>query len=109
MPTLHIEHEVTSFTEWKQAFDRFADLRALAGVRQHRIFRPVDDANYVVIDLDFEAAQEARAFLETLRDKVWPSRENAPALLGAPRTQILETVESSETRGLRRARSRPDQ
>ncbi len=96
MPTLHIEHGVTSFTEWKAAFDRFADFRAQAGVRRHSVRRPVDDANYVVIDLDFDTTEGAQAFLEALRERVWPSRENAPALVGAPQTRILETVEGNE-------------
>ena len=96
MPTLHIEHGITSFAEWKTAFDRFADVRAQAGVREHTIRRPVGDTQHVVIDLDFETTEEAQAFLDVLRDRVWPSRENAPALAGTPETTILETVESHE-------------
>jgi hypothetical protein len=96
MPTLHIEHEITDFTEWKSAFDRFAEFRAQAGARRHTIRQPVDDTNYVVIDLDFASTEEAQAFLAALREKVWPSQENAPALVGTPQTRILETVESGE-------------
>jgi hypothetical protein len=44
MPTLHIEHAVTSFSEWKSAFDKFAEFRARSGVRRSSIGRPVDDA-----------------------------------------------------------------
>lgn len=98
MPRLQIEHGITSFTEWKTAFNRFADLRAQAGVRRHRIWQPMDDAHYVVIDLDFDSTEEAQAFLETLRERVWPSPQNAPALVGTPQTRILETVEEGETR-----------
>lgn len=94
MATLHIEHGISSFTEWKTAFDRFADPRAQAGARRHTIRRPVDDSNYVLIDLDFDTTEEAQAFLEILQEEVWPSRDNAPALVGTPRTRILETVES---------------
>ena len=100
MPTLHIEHAVTSFTVWRTAFNRFADFRAQAGVRQHRICRPVDDANYVVVDLDFDTVEEARAFLEALRETVWSSRQNAPALVGTPQARILESVASSDDRDL---------
>lgn len=96
MTTLHIEHEISSFTEWKTAFDRFADLRAQAGVRKHTVRCPVDDTHYVAIDLDFETTEEAQAFLEVLREKVWSSRQNAPALVGTPQTRIFETVESNE-------------
>ncbi len=96
MPTLHIEHGITNFTEWKSAFDRFADFRAQSGVRRHTIRQPVDDTDYVMIDLDFDSIEEAQTFLEALRERVWPSRENAPALVGTPQTRILETVESNE-------------
>jgi hypothetical protein len=85
MQTLHIEHGVTSFTEWKTAFDRFAGFRAQGGVRRHCVRRPVGDPHYVVIDLDFDTTNEARAFLQALRERVWPSRQNAPALVGTPR------------------------
>jgi hypothetical protein len=90
MATLHIEHPITDFGTWKAAFDRFAELRERSGVRGHRIQRPVDDAHYVVIDLDFQTTGEAERFLDFLRTAVWTSPENAPALAGAPQTKILE-------------------
>jgi hypothetical protein len=90
MPTLHIEHAIVDFDLWKAAFDRFAELREQSGVLGHRIQRPVDDPNYVVIDLDFSTTDEAERFLEFLQEKVWPSRENAPALAGPPQTKILK-------------------
>lgn len=106
MPTLQIEHGITSFTEWKAAFDRFADMRSTAGVRQHSIYQPVDDAHYVVINLEFDTTEAAQAFLETLQKKVWSSRQNSPALVGDPQTRILQTVEGNGVRG---RRSAPDQ
>ena len=90
MSTLHIEHSIADFDLWKSAFDRFAEARTNAGVRDHRIHRPVDDAHYVVLDLDFETAGQAEAFLDFLKHKVWSSAENAPALIGTPHTRILE-------------------
>lgn len=90
MATLHIEHRITDFDTWSTAFNRFADARRNAGVRGHRVQRPVDDPAYVVIDLDFDTADEASAFLGFLNTKVWAIPENAPALAGAPETMILE-------------------
>lgn len=90
MPVLHIEHAIVDFDLWRTAFDRFAEVRERAGVRDHRIRRPIDDAHYVVIELDFETAGQARGFLDFLESKVWSSPENAPALVGTPRTSILE-------------------
>jgi hypothetical protein len=93
MNTLHIEHAITEFGVWKAAFDRFADLRREAGVRRHRVAQPVDDDRYVLIDLDFDTAAEAEKFLAFLTTNVWGTG-NAPALVGEPRTRILELAES---------------
>jgi hypothetical protein len=95
MPTLHIEHAITEFDTWKSAFNRFADVRRDAGVRSERVQRPVEDPNYVVIDLDFDSTEEAEAFLLFLNTKIWGTRENAPALAGAPETTILEPAATS--------------
>jgi hypothetical protein len=89
MATLHIEHPVTDFDTWKAAFDQFAELRQKSGVREHRVQQPVDDASYVVIDLDFQTVGEAERFLDFLRTTVWAAPENAPALAGTPHTKIL--------------------
>lgn len=95
MATLHIEHPVTDFGVWKAAFDRFAEVRERSGVRAHRIQRPVDDARYVVIDLDFQTVGQAQKFLDFLQAKVWTSTENAPALAGAPQTRILQPADTA--------------
>ena len=92
MATLHIEHPVTDFGTWQSAFDRFAEVREKSGVRGHRILRPVDDAHYVVIDLDFPTAGQAERFLCFLQTTVWTSPDNAPALAGTPQAKILEPV-----------------
>jgi len=95
MTTLHIEHPVTDFGTWKAAFDRFAAARERSGVRGHRIMRPVDDARYVVIDLDFQTVGEAEEFLDFLRTRIWNSPQNAPALAGTPQTRILEPADTA--------------
>ena len=53
---------------------------------------PVDDAHYVVIDLDFPTTAQAERFLGFLQTKVWTSADSAPALAGTPQTKILEPV-----------------
>jgi len=93
MPTLHIQHTISDFDTWASAFNRFADARSQAGVRAQRVWRPVDDPNYVLIDLDFDSTDEAVAFRRFLDTRVWAVRENAPALIGSPETMILDTVE----------------
>lgn len=90
MPTLHIEHRIVDFATWKAAFDRLVEFRAKSGVRTTSVQHPVDDPNYVVIDLAFGTTLEAQTFLEFLQREVWPSRESSPALIGRPHTKILE-------------------
>lgn len=94
MTTLHIEHAISDYSTWKAAFDRFAAARQSAGVYRHRVQRPINDAKYVVIDLDFDTTDQAQAFLHFLHTSVWTSTRNAPALIGTPRTSILEPAES---------------
>ncbi len=95
MVTLHIEHPITDFDTWTSAFNRFAHVRREAGVRAQRVQRPVDDRMYVVIDLDFDTTDEAKAFLRFLNTNVWAIPENAPALAGTPETMILEPAAAS--------------
>ena len=90
--TLHIEHAISDFDQWLTAFHRFTDARTQAGVRAHRIQRPVDDHNYVVINLDFDTVDDAQRFLGFLQTRVWSSAESAPALVGAPQTRILQSA-----------------
>jgi len=100
MTTLKIEHGIVDFDTWKRAFERDPIGREASGVRRYRVYRPVDDEKYVMIDLDFERESEARAFLEKL-EGVWSRAELSPGLERArgaggkpPRARILDEVES---------------
>lgn len=96
MHILRIEHQIRNFDSWKAAFDRDPVGRAQGGVRRYRILRPLDDPNYIMVELEFDSPREAEAFLATLERDVWGSREAAPALMGSPRARIVEAVESKE-------------
>ncbi|MGH2969497.1 MAG: hypothetical protein ACRDK0_10600 [Solirubrobacteraceae bacterium] len=95
MPTLQLEHSIKDFAMWKAAFDRDPIDRRGLGVRRHRIFRPLDDLDYVVVELEFDSTTEAQACGVALRE-LWSSRQAAPALVGAPRVRIVEAVEDHE-------------
>lgn len=95
MPTLHIEHAITDLETWLDAFGRFADARKNAGVSTQRLRQPVDDAKYIVVDLEFETVQAAGAFKEFLETVVWQSRDLSPGLGGVPVARILEDVDSA--------------
>ncbi len=90
MFTLSIEHAISDFPTWKQAFDRFAEAREKAGVVRHRILRPVDDPHYLVIELEFDAQENADSFRQFLQHAVWANRDASTALVGAPTSRLLE-------------------
>lgn len=91
MHVLRIEHPVTHFDDWKEAFDGDPLGRQQAGVRRYRVLRQVDDPDYVMIDLEFEGLGETEAFLAALRD-LW-SRVD---VMRDPRARVAEIVESGE-------------
>lgn len=93
--TLHIEHPITGYEQWRAAFDRAEDLRTDGGVIAQRVSQPIDDERYIVVQLDFDDAERATAFLDLLRTRIWSDPARAPALGGSPRTVILRPAESA--------------
>jgi hypothetical protein len=93
MYMLRIEHPITSYDGWKRVFDSDPVDREKSGVRRYRVLRPVDDPNYVMIDLEFDKADQAEALLAALRD-VWARVEGTVVM--SPRSRIVEAVESRE-------------
>ena len=90
MHILRIEHPVRSFEEWKKVFDSDPVERQKSGVRSYRISRPVDDTNFVTVDLDFDSAEQAEALLANLRE-AWKNVEGKVVI--NPNTRIVEVVE----------------
>lgn len=95
MATLQFEHPISDFATWKAAFDRDPIDRRALGVRRHRVYRPVDDPNYVAGELEFDTVAEAETCRDALRE-LWTSGTAAPALRGAPQVRIVETVEDHQ-------------
>lgn len=92
MPTLLIEHSISDFALWHDAFMRFAARRKDGGVLHERIMQPVDEPHYVLIDLEFVTLDAARGFQRFLETQVWSTPANSPALVGSPRARIAEVV-----------------
>jgi hypothetical protein len=92
--TLHIEHPISDLETWLRAFARFEDARARAGVRAHRVRRPVDDGHYIYVELDFDSVEAAHAFKRFLETDVWTSRDASPGLAGTPTARVLTEVAS---------------
>jgi len=93
MIVLRIEHKVLNFDGWKEAFDNDPINRKKMGVKRYRIFQPIDDPNYAIVDLEFESISEVRTTLEALQ-KMWPKVEGT--IMIGPQTKILNIVESKE-------------
>lgn len=93
MPILQIEHKVPDYDGWKKAFDSDPINRKRSGVIRYRIYRPADDPNYVVIDLEFSSMKEAQTALVALQ-KLWGTVQGK--VMVNPQTRFLDMVESIE-------------
>ncbi len=89
---LQIEHKVPNYEGWKKAFESDPIDRKKSGVLRYSIFRPVDDSNYVIIDLEFDSIKEAEETLATLR-KLWTNVEGK--IMMDPKTRILDRIETA--------------
>jgi hypothetical protein len=93
MYLLRIEHPVPEFDAWKRAFESDPVRRQESGVRRYRIYRPVDDPHYVVIDLEFDSTTEAEALLAALRN-TW--RDVEGRIMMNPQVRIFAIDERKE-------------
>jgi ribose 5-phosphate isomerase len=93
MPVLQIEHKVQNFDGWKKAFDSDPVNRKKSGVRRYRIFRLVNDPDYVIIDLEFDSLNDAETALTALRN-LWGQVEGK--VMFNPQTRMLDIVETKE-------------
>ncbi len=91
MYILRIEHPVPDFDGWKKAFDSDPIGREKSGVRRYQVLRPIDDPNYVMIDLEFDTARQAEALLAAMR-VVWGRVEGT--IMMNPQARIVEAVET---------------
>jgi hypothetical protein len=92
---LHIEHHVRDFDAWKRSFDSDPVGREQGGVRRYRILQAADDPNFVIIELDFDSADEAEAFGERLRE-LW-GRVGDQLGLEGPEARVFESVEAGDS------------
>ncbi len=93
MYILRIEHPVSDFDGWKKAFDSDPVGREKSGVRRYRVLRPVDDPQYVMIDLEFDTTAQAEALLAAMR-VVWGRVQGK--IVFNPQARIVEAVETRQ-------------
>ncbi len=59
-------------------------------MRRYQILRPIDNPNYVIIELEFDTVKQAEALLAAMR-VVWGRVEGT--IMTNPQAQIAEAVE----------------
>jgi hypothetical protein len=59
------------------------------------VLRPLDDPDYVLVELEFDTTSATQACSAALNE-LWDSPQAAPALIGAPRVRIVESVEDHQ-------------
>ena len=90
---LQFEHPVMNYDGWKKVFDSDPLGRQKSGVRRYRIFRPTDNPNYVIGELEFDRVEQAEAMLAALR-RLWGNVEGK--LIETTKSRIIEVVESKQ-------------
>ena len=90
MHTLQIEHGIKDVGMWLAAYKSDPLGRAASGVVAERVYRPVGDEHYVVLDLDFVTQGAAEQFLDRQKSRVWSTTAASPALAGGPETRVVE-------------------
>jgi hypothetical protein len=93
MIILRIEHKISNFEGWKKAFDSDPLNREKSGVKRYRIFQPTDDLNFVIIDLEFDNLDEAKATQAALQN-MWKDIEGK--IIFGPKITLLNIVESKD-------------
>lgn len=95
MARLHIEHAITDLSTWLDAFNSFGQARRDAGMTSQQVHQPIDDDEYIVVDLDFASVDAANSFKGFLEQVIWQTPDMSPGLAGAPRARVLAEVDTA--------------
>lgn len=94
MFVLHMEHPVPDYDAWKsRGFDPDPLGRKQMGVTGYRIGRKGGEPNHVMIELQFETADEATKMAGALHQR-WVGAQ-ARGLIGVPTLTLFEIVETT--------------
>ncbi len=81
MVRVYIRHSVSDYDTWRAAYDDFDEERSGMGVRDHAVYRGVDDGNEVTVWHDFDSREAAESF--TGADRLREVMQTA-GVIGAP-------------------------
>ena len=103
MYVLNYWHTVSDYAEWKKIFDSDPLGREASGVRRVSIERPVDDANTVIGELEFDSLGEAETFAGRLSE-IWKgSASSTVSNAGYRITEVLVQQQFGRESGRRAA------
>ena len=70
MNRLFVRHRVSDYDAWRKVYDEFDATRGAMGVLGQAVFQAIDDPRDVTLWHDFDAVNEAQAFVssEAVRD-----------------------------------------
>ncbi len=92
MTTLRIEHKISNYDGWRKAFDSDPINRKKSGVKRYRIYRPADNPDFVIIELDFDHFEQAQA-TQTALQNIFPNIEGK--LIFDIKLSILNIIEET--------------
>lgn len=88
--SLVVWHKVADCDTWKPVFDEHEDVRRGHGELEHRVYRPVGEANVVVVHNDSRTEAEAQSFMA---DASLPAAMERACVDGGPWLGRIERVE----------------
>lgn len=69
MAYLHVKTTVNDFDEWKADFERYHSRRAEHGAKNYQLLQSTDNPNEIVVLIEFDTEENARAWNEYLVDE----------------------------------------
>jgi hypothetical protein len=81
---------VNDVAAFKAGFADHNEIRRQAGVRAERVRHANGDDKDLTVELDFDSAEEAEAFLAFARENIWKGN---PTVVGTPSASILQPLD----------------
>ena len=92
MPYIVVRHSVADYAKWKPIYDEHGSTRGAAGCKGTQVFRNADQPEEIVVLLEWDSLERARAFTESqaLRETM-----ERTGVTGPPDVRFLDRVDNS--------------